>query len=900
MKPSFSFVSAVLLGVTFHLSAFIHAQDAPATAAKSSVAELDQALIAAKEGTSDARKRLAVRRVIRDAQTILESLKDKPERYPILEFVFRAQKQLITLDDDPEHRKVLLDTCRELVKAPDEMAAMRVEADLLLSQAELAKQGGDAAARANSLIPFVARYADTPEGAKVLRMAMVMALELGDSRVVTDLQEIMEERFAADLDMIDFQRDKLGGQVFGAPFSGTFERSDGKIVRFPMEGFGRLTLCVFWSNDEEGKQLLKGLATGSLAEKDLIADRLEIVSFNLDDLPDAGESVIRGLGADWQALRLPGGKENPIFKAYARTAPRMVSVSPTGYSAMIMSGTTRQKYDPAGEVDYGKMLGSSLSREWTQLRYVMQLISLSAGDFLVLDPEGAINSTLPPELKAAAKDGSATPLVAGATAVPDETLRAIQNSFVAPPQRYRQTYSESFASYTNTAELCRKAIAAHPSASNLWIVRNRLIVALMGVWKTKSDLKSLEAAVVEAKTALAAGYPKGCDVIARFCIARGSLLDTAADPKKIIEVFIADCGGETAPATAYAAASLLALDTADRGSFERFRKLILEKHTEHPMMWIYTSFLLDRHHDYWLFQVPFTAGWSYGRRQSYFMSKGDIEDAQRILRTELRTLDGKSLKIPEDLDSEWTMIVFAQPGPWTSQRDDGLPPSPLQVMSGMNAYMASRPPGDVKVMLATLGGEPDAIRKNLEGLIDTKRKQVGIQSPVLSVPGGVGNPLIQRLGMLSEDEKFNSVLLRKDGRIALAMSGFIGSHNSNYVEIPANVIHRVDEDFVGEALKRGDLQLAKDRIFTLAPFFDPNSVDEKGRKLKAPVYSLSHLRARARVYMALKEWDKALADAEEVVQRQMSTDGGMSLRTDELDESEALRDMIREQIKGKR
>jgi hypothetical protein len=45
--------------------------------------------------------------------------------------------------------------------------------------------------------------------------------------------------------------------------------------------------------------------------------------------------------------------------------------------------------------------------------------------------------------------------------------------------------------------------------------------------------------------------------------------------------------------------------------------------------------------------------------------------------------------------------------------------------------------------------------------------------------------------------------------------------------------------------------------------------------------------------MALKEWDKALADAEEVVQQQLGTDGGMSLRTDELDESERLRDMIK-------
>lgn len=900
MKHPLFLTLAILIGASFFQAPFILAQDASPNPAKSSVAELDLALTAAKEGNSHARKRLAVRRVIRDAETMIESLKDKPERYPILEFLFRARKQLIALDDDQEHRKALLDTCRELVKAPDEMAAIRVEADLLLSQAELAKQGADTAARAESLKPFVSRYIDTPEGARVLRMAMVMALELGDSRVITDLQELIEERFAADLEMIEFQREKLGGQVFGAPFCGVFERSDGKIVRFPMEGFGRLTLCVFWSNDEQGNQLLKGLAAGVQAEKDKIAGRLQIVSFNVDELPDAGESIVRGLGADWQVLRLPGGKQNPIFKAYARTSPRMISVSPTGYSAMIMSGTTRQKEDSAGEVDYGRMLGSALSREWTQTRYTMQLVSLSVGEFLVLDPEGGINSSLPPELKAAAKDGSATPLAAGEASVPQEALRAIQESFLAPPQRYRRNHSESLASYLKTAELCRKVIADHPSAKNLWIVRNRLIVALMGVWKTKSDLNSLEEAVREAKTALAAGYPTGCDVVARFCIARGSLSDPTVDPKKVIDGFIAECGGSNAPSPALAAATMLALDTADRGIFESYRKLILANHTEHPMMWIFTSFLLDRYHDYWLFQVPFTAGWSYGRRQGYFMSKGDIEEAQRTLKTELRTLDGKTLKIPEDLDSEWTIIVFAQPGPWTSKRDDGLAPNPVQIMSGMNAFMASRPAGDVKVMLATLGGEPETVRANLEGLMDPKRKLAGVESPVLILPGGLANPLVHRLGILSEDEKFNSVLVRKDGRIALAMSGFIGSHNSNYVDIPANVILRADEEFVNEALKRGDIQSAKDRIFTLAPAVDPNAVDEKGRKLRPTVYGLSHLRARARVYMALKEWEKALTDAEEVVQRQLSTDGGMSLRTDELDESEALRDSILKEVKGKR
>ena len=48
---------------------------------------------------------------------------------------------------------------------------------------------------------------------------MLMALEFGDARLVSHLREVIAERFAGDPDMINFQRDKLGGQVFGAPFS---------------------------------------------------------------------------------------------------------------------------------------------------------------------------------------------------------------------------------------------------------------------------------------------------------------------------------------------------------------------------------------------------------------------------------------------------------------------------------------------------------------------------------------------------------------------------------------------------------------------------------------------------------------------------------------------------------
>ncbi|MCX7310218.1 MAG: hypothetical protein NTV56_00455 [Alphaproteobacteria bacterium] len=875
-----------LLGLVFFglLAPKLIALDAVTTISKEAIAELDKELNEAKAVSSEARQRLAVRRVISDAEDLVAAHATDTSRFLALEFLFRAYQRMIALDKDVENRKALLAICQELVKAPDELAELRLEADILLSQAEVAKQGANAEARGKALRPLVDRYLNTPVAAKVLRMTMLMALELGDSKLVTDLQEMIEQRFASDLEMIAFQRDKLGGQVLGAPFSGIFKRSDGKMVRLPMDTLGRSTMLLLWSKENGGEDLLKGITAAALEKKDDLNGRLELISVNLDNLPDAGESFIRSLGVNWQVLHLPGGKQNPIYNAFVREDPRILTVNATGYTALIMTGTGRTKMKPDGKPDYTQMFQSALARPWTEPRYVMQIDSFLIGDFLVSDPEGRLNPTLPPELKAYAMSEKPQPLARVATSVPEETLQAIQDCFVAPPLRYRLSHNEARANYRKTVELCRKALKDHAAAPDLWIVRNRLITALMGLWKTEADLSKREEAVTEAKTALAAGYPPGCDIVARFCLAREALRDPAANPQTVIRQFVFENGGDKAPGTVLSVAALLSLDVADRKSFEDYRKAILKSHTEYPMMWTFSSYLLDRYHSYYLFQVPFTAGWSYARREGYFLGKGDAEQAHRILCTELISDQGKPLRIPEDLDSEWTAIVFAKSPPWNSKRDDGLPASPKNTLKSFTNFAATRPAADVKVIFAVLGGDVESARV---GLDDPKNPKNNVNCAIVTVPGGIKTPLIQRLGVLSEDSQLNSVLVNKDGRIAVMLSGI--DHRDGVI---LNVIMHEDEKAIDALLERGDIQAAKDKIFALAPPFDPNAVDARGRKLPKPTYSLAHLRARAQVYVALKDYDKALADAEEVVERQLGTDGGMSLRTDELDASQELRDQL--------
>ena len=245
-QPGTRWMGVLGAALVFCLDPTAHAREA------TGLGELEEALVSVDAGDSNARQRLAVRRVIRDAGAMLEEAGDAPQRWAVLEFLFRANRRLVALDDDGKHREALLETCRELVKAPDEFAALRMEADLLLSQVEQAKKGPEVRQRAEALRTFVERYVGTPAGPKALRSTMLLALEMGDTRLVNDLRGIIAEHYPKDLETIALLRDHLGGQVFGVPFFGHFERSDGRTALYPMDGLGHSTMVVFWSKDDLG------------------------------------------------------------------------------------------------------------------------------------------------------------------------------------------------------------------------------------------------------------------------------------------------------------------------------------------------------------------------------------------------------------------------------------------------------------------------------------------------------------------------------------------------------------------------------------------------------------------------------------------------------------------------
>ena len=831
---------------------------------------LDAKLEKAGESASAARKKLAIRRVIREAEALIKKHPTASNRYEALGVLFRSQQALVSLDNSTANRKAFLETSKKLAAAPNEYAALRLDADLLLTQAESARKGADSHARSDALRPLVERYRDTDVEPKVIRIAMIMALELGNTKLVNDLRKVVAERFPGNMDLINFQREKLAGQVFGAPFIGGFERSDGTMARFPLDFLGTTTAIYCWSKEGDGLEDLKALAADWKKAKveHNAAGRFQFVSMNMDDLPDAGEGILREHGLDWQALKMPKGQENPIYQTYVkRDTPTIVIVSPNGYVALYQSGGRSNR-------TYERRLQSMLASQWAQSHNTSLLQSVYSGEFLVMQPDGDFDPAAPPELKAIKKGP-----ISGS--IPADELRAIQSCFIEPPLRYSTPQNQVVANYEKANSLCLAAIAAHPKAPDLWIVRNRRITALMGLWKTRADQKAFASAVTEAKAAIESGYPKGTDVVAQLCLARQALRAPDARPKEIIESFVKSADGKEASAPALLAASLLALDTGDRRLHDQYRQTFLGKYAMDRTMWTATSFLLDRYLRYWLYHPPYTAGWTYGRRQGHFLAAGTPEEALRTIQTELKTLEGETVKIPESSNGKWTVISFVP-----TAAGNGY-------LKRYAAFVSARPFQDTNLIVAVLNDDAEAADKLLKEKAAEleKRRQQPDTFPTLLVPGGLKNPIVRQLGMVTDEEKpkNNILMIRPDGSIAVAMSGLAMSAQKG--SVIQNVIEFHDEELVDKALAKGDLDEAKRLAFAHAPVEQVRPEDAP-RNWKPKVLTVPHLRSRAKVYLAMGELKAAQADIQEVYLKVNTAAGYISMRTKELEETEALKASI--------
>lgn len=815
-------------------------QGVPESGAAPDIPEREIAVLEAKLakwelGTSSVRRRMACKSIIRGGQSLLEGHSAAPNRYRVLGIVLQSQKRLLGMENTDRNRNALFDTCEKLAQAPDEYAELRIEADMLLSEKALTARNADLKERAKALAELVERYRDTPAEAKSLKMAAMIAPKLEAFDLEAELFDVLSERFAGDPGVIEFIQRNLGVRRLDVLFSGTFARIDGTTLRFPIDRMGHLCFMVFWSRKTPGfETYLKQVK--ELQVK--YPDRFDVFSFNLDELPDGGEATLRELDLDWTAMRLPGGPKSQAFRTYAQKAPRGIMVNAFGHALLTPMVVSKHEF---------KIRSERISDE----RYLAQLQSLFIGDFLVTDPEGALDPALPPELKmismrAGTRDQTGPSRTA--ESVPAEMLRAIQACFIPTPFRYRLTSTEALANYRKAEKLCRDAAGKHPKTADIWIVRNRRIVALLGMWNITGDPKHLEDAARESRIALAATLPRGADVVARFCLAKEALRGGDSEPESVLSALIEKTGGENAPGSAFAAAAILALDAHSMDLHDLYRGRLLKAPDDgNPMIWSFTSFLRDRYHTYRLLRANYVRherSSIYGSLRGYIVAHGAPPTRDRLPELELKGLDGRAMTLPRDTDGRLTLLLFIEPPADKAQME-----FPREVISTMKYAVGLRDhhvPKEVDVVAAFLCDDAERVKALMKANAWTCRAAM--------LPGGLANPVVRRLGIVSADRMANVFLLRRDGAVAWHTSGLryraeFGYPFAVYLAMRVHIeVCDVENAYI--ALAQKDYPKA-------ASYFAVPFVPEGDQRYR---WAAPRLHGLSLAHIGLKAWEKALAD----------------------------------------
>jgi len=722
------------------------AQDAATSSIpKTRIEALEADLPKNDQRTSSVRKRRACKTVVRDAENLLKSYPEAPNRYRVLEIMLQTQKRLLSLEPTDRNRDTLFDICERLLKAPNDYADLRLEADLLLSEKKLSLKNADVKTRAKALTELLQRYRDTPGEAKSLMIASQIAPKLDAVELENEITRALDERFSGDLDVIQWRRNRRDYSYFPVVFTGKFTRADGVSLTFPIDVVGRTSLIYFWS------QKTPDIETHMNTVKELqvrFPEQLDVFSFNLDELPDAGEKFLRTTGLDWTAMRLPGGRKSQTYRVFATRDPIGVRVNAHGHAFLLSPHTET----------------TPMEQNFDDVRYLSQLQSLLVGDFLVA---GANPDDDP---------------VRTAESVPTETIDAIQACFIVAPLRYRLTRAEALENYEKAEELCRVAITQYPKAPDLWLVRNRRIIALLGMWKLAIEPKHLETAAEEARAALAANPPRGADVAPQFCLAKQSLRQGDSIPEQVLSAFVEATGATNAPASAYASTAILAMEVNSRELHHKYREMLLNKDNRDPSMWPVFSFLRDQNHRYRLFKPNLYFPPTLARRieRANLRRNAGLAEPTLVaggpLQAEFKIPSGGIVKLPQATDRKLTLIMFVEP---PADSDADLPTlingtttedargNKKEVPGVMQRAfeLAEEHNEKVKVVTAFLTDDEERVQSLMQ------KNQWPCQ--VVILPGGLKNPMVRRLGILSADRVPNIALARPDGRIVWMLSGIV-------------------------------------------------------------------------------------------------------------------------------
>ncbi|MBS3820769.1 MAG: hypothetical protein KGY81_03300, partial [Phycisphaerae bacterium] len=592
---------------------------------QAAIAELRELYVEPNAAMTDSTKVRRYDLMLAKAKKLLEAHRGARNRYEVRGVMMRAAQARAVVAHTAEARQAMFEIAREIAASEAPVAA-RMPADLLLTHAAIARHGRRSDEAVEAVAQFAEKYRGTEVEADSAMHAVMMAFDIGDEDLFKALEYRLSHEFGDNPEVVAFLRDRFGKRMDHILVNALLERpGDRGFWRLPMDVLGRPVTVTFWAAEREDLELKMRSVKRAYREN---PDDVFLLGVNLDPDQDMARREAERLGLDYPQVYRGLGASDPFFLLFGNTTiPNVSYIRPDGRSASVV--------EERGRDDIGWATPKDQEPPGLALTY------LRSGEFVVTRPVGPTDPAAPPELGPPDAARAAMAALDGPR-VPAETLRSIQACFTVPPRRYRLAgpitgryqipdREPVAALYETAVDRCERAIDENPDAVDLFLVRNRLMVALVGLSAIRTKPSLTERAAEVGRTVLEDDHaPQTGKLLADVCALRWTLreqMDTAVI-RDALRAFVARYAGGHREPHAVAMAAILALELGDGK---------LHKDLVHE---------IERHHRLNQDMRPFL--WCCE----------DDHETGRELRATIPLLDGGTLHFPDDWRGRAGVVVF--------------------------------------------------------------------------------------------------------------------------------------------------------------------------------------------------------------------------------------------------
>ena len=862
MRTPFHFI-ILSIALLFSTPARVDAKDASSEVPQESIQAFTSTLESMDIKLSSVRKRRAHKEFLRDLDKLLKKHPDAKNRYEVLYLSLKSKIQLLSLDKSDRTRKDLFETCTELSKAPVEFSNLRLDADLLLLERDMAQAKASMEERAKGMAQIIEQYRDSNAELKSLKTAVSMMDQLLLFEDKNHYLKRIRQRFPDHHEAIAYLQKESTTDRLNVVFSGHFDRDDGPMIHFPHDRMGHPYIAVFWSREDfNHKKLLSDIKN----EQQLMPERFEVYSFNLDELPDSGASIIHEIGLDCTVMKLPQGIRNKTFITYATTSPSAIIINEYGRVILKPNQNNLSHHQDANkktapkDFTYPRPVPS-------QPRFRMQVQSLFNGDFLVQPNQHWFKHLNDTEINQRQNITSLLPQV---------------------PFRYRLSQQEAKDNYSNLLSLSSQSSQENVDQQQGSWIKSIKIISLLGMWGHTNLPKYLDAAKIEADSILQNDDSKEAKLVARFCLAKIALREGQLSQKEIIDSFAQQSKKDQDSPTVNATALVLSLIANNVDLYEHHRKLFLESEAKEP--YAVLSFVRNRRHQHYLFQGNknyLSLNNTYKRIERRFIINHDITSLTTPFpRSKFIRLNGEEMVFPSPNEDKITAVLFLEPPAngnlilkpsiYKAPKAVPLESSPTQHKKKKKKKPKPQPTGSgvihqfslltkehvnqgAKILLVFLGTDLEQI-KALHEAYD-------FPAEVVMAPSGLKNPIVRSLDLFSADNFPNTFLVRRDGTIAWSTTGlpFLVEPDKLFYQSYLAMRHHINRIDLEDGLKAlGNKNYDRAATLFSGPYHSEidinnlNSWRQRNGKTEMHKWTASQHYGKALAFVGLKQWEKAL------------------------------------------